>query len=149
MGELSGGRAVAFGGEGGLALDFAAPGGGMHALWLRARWELGSSTQMRLALGEGDTRELRPYGMIGFTDWTDRRYAHTKTFLLYGKEYEHSGWYRVPDLELAEGRHRLTLSAHPGACLDAVILLPQSPALDRATMNLFQNWTYAPWDNPL
>jgi len=29
-----------------------------------------------------------------------------------------------------------------------MLLLSQDPATDRAAMNLFQNWNYAPWQNP-
>jgi hypothetical protein len=28
------------------------------------------------------------------------------------------------------------------------VLLPQDPATDRVAMNLFQNWNFAPWQNP-
>lgn len=36
-----------------------------------------------------------------------------------------------------------------GAETDAVVVPPQIPATGRAAVNLFQNWNYAPWENPL
>ena len=149
MAELSGARGVTFESEGQLAFDFSAPAAGKHALWLRARWEAGSSTRMELALDDTSPRDLRASAMIGFTEWKDPKRAHAKMFAHYGEQYSHWNWYRVPDVELATGKHRLTLSAHAGARFDALALLPQNPVMDRAAMNLFQNWNYAPWDNPL
>ncbi|MBN1676662.1 MAG: hypothetical protein JXR37_36800 [Kiritimatiellae bacterium] len=35
-----------------------------------------------------------------------------------------------------------------GAQLDAVLLLPQTPAVDRAAMDMLVHWIYAPWLNP-
>jgi hypothetical protein len=87
--------------------------------------------------------------MIGFTDWTDARRAHTKMFAHYGEQYGHWAWYRVPDVQVTAGEHRLTLGAVAGAWLDALVLLPQNPVVDRAAMNVFQNWSFAPWDSPL
>ena len=43
---------------------------------------------------------------------------------------------------------RSTLSAGAGSEWDALLLLPQTAEMDRAAMNLFQNYTYAPWRNP-
>jgi hypothetical protein len=40
------------------------------------------------------------------------------------------------------------LAAATGAQFDALVVLPQNPVIDRAAMNLFQNWNYAPWQNP-
>jgi len=45
-------------------------------------------------------------------------------------------------------KHRLSLSAGKGTWLDALALLPQDNTMDRAAMNLFQNWNFAPWHNP-
>ena len=87
--------------------------------------------------------------MIGFTDWTNPRYAHTKMFAHFGEQYGHWAWYRIPDVTLEASTHRLTLGASAGACFDAVLLLPQNPVVDRAAMNLLQNWNYSPWHNPL
>jgi len=84
----------------------------------------------------------------GARHWTDPKRAHTKGYV-HQKGYADWTWYRIGDLELAAGEHRLTLSAGSGACFDALVLLPQDPVMDRAAMNLFQNWNYAPWDNPL
>jgi hypothetical protein len=148
LGELSGAGGMRFGGEGRLGFDFTAPGEGKYALWLRARWEPESSTGMRLALDGGRPRSLRATAMIGFTDWTNPGAAHTKMFAHFGEQYGHWSWYRIPDVQLTEGKHRLTLEAEAGAQFDALLLLPQNPAMDRAAMNLFQNWNYAPWDNP-
>jgi hypothetical protein len=104
---------------------------------------------MDLAIDDEEGRKIRAYGMIGFTDWTNPRYAHTKMFAHFGEQYGHWSWYRIPDIELQAGEHRLTLGAKAGAQFDALILLPQNPEMDRAAMNLFQNWNYAPWDNPI
>jgi len=104
---------------------------------------------MRLTLDKGKPRDLRAMAMIGFTDWTDPRRAHTKMFAHYGEQYAHWAWYRIPDVQLAKGSHRLTLAAGAGASFDALLLLPQTPTMDRAAMNLFLNWNYAPWQNPL
>jgi len=147
--ELSGACGMVFRGDGRLVFRFAAPGAGRYALWLRARWEPDASTGMTLALDGGEVRELQATAMIGFTDWTNPSYAHTKMFAHFGEQYAHWAWYRVPDIELAAGDHRLALGAGEGACFDAVLLLPQDPAVDRAAMNLLQNWNYAPWHNPL
>jgi hypothetical protein len=149
MAELSGARGMFFRGGGRLAFDLTAPSDGKYALWLRARWEPESSTAMTLALDDGKVRELRATAMIGFSDWTNPRYAHTKMFAHFGEQYGHWGWYRIPDVTLAAGTHRLTLGAGAGACFDAVMLLPQNPVVDRAAMNLLQNWNYAPWHSPL
>ena len=131
-----------------LSFDFETAQSGRHALWLRARWPEGSDTSMTLALDGAVPRRLRAQAMIGFTDWTDPRAAHTKMFAHYGEQYAHWSWYRVPDVELTAGKHTLILGAQSGARFDAVLLLPQTPTMDRAAMNLLQNWNYAPWDNP-
>ncbi|GAG49160.1 unnamed protein product, partial [marine sediment metagenome] len=92
-------------------------------------------------------RALRATAMIGFSDWTSTRGAHTKKFHHFGDQDTY--WYRIPEVALEPGEHSLTLGARKGASLDAVVLLPQNAAMDRAAMNLFQNWNYAPWQNPL
>jgi hypothetical protein len=146
--EASGGKLMAFSGSGTLGFDVAAPQAGKYALWLRARWVPESSTDMTLAVGEAKPRKLHATAMIGFTDWTDPHRAHTKMFAHFGEAFGHWSWYRVPDLELPQGKHRLTLGAEAGSSFDAVVLLPQNDVMDRAAMNLFQNWNFAPWDNP-
>ncbi len=138
-----------FKGDGALSFDLTAPKEGKYALWLRARWAKGSSTAMRLTLDKGKPRDLRAMAMIGFTDWTDPHKAHTKMFAHYGEQFAHWSWYRIPDVELTKGKHRLTLAAGAGAAFDALLLLPQTATMDRAAMNLFLNWNYAPWQNPL
>lgn len=148
LGELSGARGVDFQGDGTLAFDFTAPREGVWALWLRARWTPESSTRMILAIDGGGPRELYAEAMIGFSDWTNPQRAHTKMFAFFGQQYGQLAWYRIPDLAMAPGKHRLTLSAARGACLDAMVLLPQNDTMDRAAMNLFQNWNFAPWENP-
>ncbi len=147
--EASGGCVMAFTGSGELGFDLTAPREGKHALWLRARWEPGSKARMTLALDESKPRDLRVAAMIGFTDWKDPNRAHTKMFASFGEQYGHWAWYRIPDVQLAAGQHRLTLGAEAGAYFDALLLLPQNPVMDRAAMNLFQNWNFAPWHNPL
>jgi hypothetical protein len=49
---------------------------------------------------------------------------------------------------LTPGKHRLTLSAGKGTWLDTLAILPQDNIMERAAMNLFQNWNFAPWHNP-
>ena len=145
--EASGARALAFTGSGQVGFDFTAFGDGRYALWLRARWEEESGTRMGLTL-DGQEQELEATAMIGFKEWEDPTRAHGKTFAFFGDRCGYWGWYRVPDVEVAAGEHRLSLAAGPGAWFDTVLLLPQNPVMDRAAMNLFQNWNYAPWDNP-
>jgi hypothetical protein len=138
----SGGRFVAFGGAGKLTFQVRPTQGGRHALWLRARWEPDSSTLMELTVNAGRTRPLSAAAMIGFTDWDDPRRAHTKMFAHYGEAYAHWSWYRIGEIDLEAGAHRLTLAARAGARFDALILLPATPQHDRAAMNLLQNWNY-------
>ncbi len=138
-----------FRGDGRLVFNLRAADEGTYALWLRATWEPESSTAMTLALDDGKLRELRATAMIGFADWTNPSRAHTKMFAHFGEQYGHWAWYRIPDVTLTASTRRLTLGASAGACLDAVLLLPQNPAVDRASMNLLQNWNYSPWHNPL
>jgi hypothetical protein len=88
--------------------------------------------------------------MIGFTDdWSDPNTAYTKMFAFFGEDYRHWSWYRIPTVDLKAGDHRLTLGARAGAQLDALMLLPETDAMDRAAMNLFMNWNYAPWEDPM
>lgn len=155
LAELSDRHGMAFSGGGKLSFDFTASREGRHALWLLARWDRDGSTRMTLAVerkngadSDVKTRNLRRAVMIGFTDWTDPNRAHTKMFNAYGEQYGHWAWYRIPDIQLGAGEHRLTLGAESGVSFDALVLLPQTPAVDRAAMNLFQNWNYAPWNNP-
>ena len=138
----SGGRIVEFNRTGQLAFDALAMETGKHALWLRARWEPGSSTQLDLAIDGDPTRKMSAAAMIGFTDWNDPRRAHTKMFAHYGEAYGHWSWYRIGDIDLKNGPHSLALGARNGACFDALVLLPATPPYDRAAMNLFQNWNY-------
>ena len=147
--ELSGACGVEFRGGGHVAFDLSARRKAEYALWLRARWEPESSPGMRLTIDGGPARELRATAMIGFTDWNDPRRAHTKMFAHFGEQFAHWSWYRIGDLQLTAGRHRLTLGAERGAWFDALLVLPQDPAIDRAAMNLFQNWNFAPWDSEL
>ncbi len=147
--ELSGDGGVRFDGGGRLEFPIDVAREGRYALWLRARWDADADLSMRLgSSGEAD-REFRPTAMIGFTDWTDPGRAHTKMFAHFGEQYGHWSWYRLPDVQLSPGRQRLALGAGGGAHFDALLVLPQDPATDRAAMNLFQNWNYGPWENPL
>ncbi len=147
--ELSGAACAQFQGSGRLTFQLAPPKKDRYALWLRARWEPESSTQMTLTLDGAPPRPLQATGMIGFSDWTNPKQAHTKMFAHFGEQYAHWAWYRVPDLALSPQTQRLELSASRGACLDALLILPQNSQMDRAAMNLLQNWNYAPWRNPL
>jgi hypothetical protein len=138
----SGGRIVEFGDAETLTFEARAVQSGKHALWLRARWKPDSSTQLELAIDGGPPRKISAAAMIGFTDWDDHRRAHTKMFAHYGEAYGHWSWYRIGDIGLTAGPHRLTLGARNGALLDALVLLPATSQCDRAAMNLFQNWNY-------
>ena len=149
LAELSGAHGMRFSGDGQLAFDLAAPQAGSYALWLRAKWEPNSSTAMRLTLDAGKPRALRAAAMIGFSTWAKRSAAHAKMFAHFGEQYAHWAWYRVGDVELSAGKHRLALTANSGAWFDTLVLLPQSATMDRAAMNLFQNWNFAPWKNPM
>ena len=98
---------------------------------------------------EAEKRSSRATAMIGFTDWHNPGSASTKMFAQFGEQYGHWSRYRIPDLRLAGGAHEITLHAGAGASIDALVLLSQPATMDRAAMDLFQNWNYAPWDNPL
>lgn len=87
--------------------------------------------------------------MTGFIDWSDPDRAFTKMFAFFGEQFGHWSWYRISNIALQPGDHRVALSAAAGASFDALVLLPQDPVMDRAAMNLFQNWNFAPWQNPM
>jgi hypothetical protein len=148
LSEASGARVMTFSGSGKLGFNIHARNSGVYALWLRARWEPQSSTRMTLKVDDSRSRNLRAAAMIGFTDWNNPEQAHTKMFAHYGEQYSHWSWYRIPNVHLTESEHHLILGAEAGACFDAIVLLPQTPTMDRAAMNLFQNWNYAPWHQP-
>ncbi len=147
--ELSGARGVRFEGDGELSFDFTAASHDSYVIWLHGRWDLGSRSTLSIQVDGGDRRDVRAGTMIGFGDWSSPGRAYTKGFVHYPNQAEQWTWYRIVGTELSAGRHRLTLAAGEGACLDAVAVLPQNPAVDRAATNLFANWNYAPWDNPL
>ncbi|MEA3401460.1 MAG: LamG domain-containing protein [Armatimonadota bacterium] len=146
--ELSGARGVRFDGDGELIFDFTAPAADSYVIWLRGRWDRGSRSAVTVQVDGGDAREVRTSHMIGFGDWTDPRHAYTKGFVHYPDEDEQWAWYRIAGPELGAGGHRLSLAADAGTWFDAVAVLPQTPAVDRAATNLFANWNFAPWDNP-
>jgi hypothetical protein len=146
---LSGAGGVRWRGAGKLTFPINVPRPGRYALWFRVRWNTGADLTMRLGTGGEARRTFRPKAMIGFTDWNDPRHAHTKMFAHFGEQYGHWSWYRLPGVQLPAGPQRLTLGAGDGGSLDALLVLPQNADMDRAAMNLFQNWNYAPWDNPL
>jgi len=149
LAEASGAQVMTFTGNGALRFAFSTPEDRNCALWLRARWDKAiRRAGLTLTLDDGKPRVLRATAMIGFTDWTSTRGAHTKMFYGFGEQYGHWSWYRIPAVALTAGEHRLTLGAEEGASFDALVLLPQNAAMDRAAMNLFQNWNYAPWQNP-
>ena len=143
MVDASGRRVVRFAGTGELAFEFQTSEAGTRALWLRGRWEPGSPAAFTLMLDDKNRREVRAHRMIGFSDWTDSRRAYTKGFLHFPKQHEHWAWYRAPGVDVAAGKHLLVLQAGQGTCIDALVLLVQTPRMDRAGMNLFQNWNYS------
>lgn len=147
--DVSGSKVVSFGETGNLTFDFTAPTSGTHALWLRARWKFGRASVFKIAIDDGKVRQVKTHRMIGFRDWTGPRRAYTKGYVHYPQKAEHWAWYRIDSVELTEGKHRLVLTAGSGTHVDALLLLPQTPAVDRAAMNLFHNWNYAPQQNPL
>jgi hypothetical protein len=147
--EASGAKVVTFTGDGKLAFAFSATREGTHALWLRARWAGRRDARLTLTLDGGEARELRVSALTGFRDWTDPKLAHTKMFAFFGEQFSHWSWYRIADVQLGAGEHRLTLGAAAGAEVDALLLVPQDAAMDRVAMDLFQNWNFAPWQNPL
>ncbi len=104
---------------------------------------------MTLSLDEAEPRRARLSRLIGAGDWTDPGTAYAKMYLTFGEQYGHWHWYRLSDVELAGEEEQITLGFRNGQSVDAVLLLPQTPDMDRAAMNLFQNWNYAPWDNPM
>jgi len=146
LAEISGARGVEFSGRGQVGMDFQVPRGGAYALWLRARWAPEAEAGLSLAVDGARPRSLRVTRMIGFEDWDAPSRAHTKRF--YSEQYDHWAWYRIPEVSLGPGKHRLVLSTGQGAWMDAMVLLAQDKAIDRAAMNLFQNWNFAPWHNP-
>jgi hypothetical protein len=144
----SGGAVAAFSGAGTLEFRCAAPKNGNYAMWLRARWQPGGGASMKLGVDGAAPRALHVRALIGLSDWTDPSAAQTKMYAYYGEQYAHWAWYRIPDVELSAGAHQLSLGAGAGAEFDALLILPQTDVMDRAAMNLFQNWNYAPWENP-
>ncbi|HRU05692.1 MAG TPA: hypothetical protein P5137_07940 [Candidatus Brocadiia bacterium] len=149
LADASGARIVNFKAKGQAAYDLKPGQPGKHALWVRARWDKGARAAFTLQVDGAKPREVRANAMIGFSDWDKPAQASTKMFAHFGEQYAHWSWYRVPDVEIKPGAAKLTLSAEAGAAFDALMLLPQTPEMDRAAMNLFQNWNYAPWDNSL
>jgi hypothetical protein len=51
-------------------------------------------------------------------------------------------------MHLTARRQTLMLEAKAGAHFDTLMLLPQTNEMDRAAMNLLQNWDFATWLNP-
>jgi hypothetical protein len=145
--EASGAKEMRFDGNGKLSFDFITNHEKKYALWLHARWDEDSNTAMILTL-DGKPRDLSPRASYGGGPWTDPKYAHTKKPIRYNEQYVLWKWYRIPEVQLSAGKHQLDLSAEGGAHFDALMLLPQTQVMDRAAMNLFQNWNYAPWRNP-
>ncbi len=121
---------------------------GTHALWLRMKLSEGGATRFSLRV-DGEEREVRALGMIGFSDWTSPTNAATKIFAHYGEMYGHWLWWRLPEIELPAGAHRVEIVAGAGQSFDAVALLPQTQEVDRAAMNLLHTWSFAPWLLPM
>ncbi len=148
--QLSAARAVRFDGPGELAYELGAPRAGTYALWFRGRWDDGASSRLALRIDDGDSRSLSARNVGGFADWTSPSRADAKVFVHYGEFFSFWQWFRVGDIKLSPGRHRLVISQEgPGGELDALVLLPQTPDMDRAANNLFQNWLYKPWESRL
>ncbi|MFO7903442.1 MAG: hypothetical protein R6U98_12330 [Pirellulaceae bacterium] len=148
LAEASGGGIVRFTGDGELAFSADSSREGTYAIWLRARWTKDAATRMRLTVDGDGPRTLSAAAMIGFTDWTNTQKANTKMFAHFGEQYGHWSWYRIPEVKLTKGECQLELTAGSGAEIDAVLVLPQNATVDRAAMNLFMNWNFAPWRNP-
>ncbi|MGD9495409.1 MAG: LamG domain-containing protein [Armatimonadota bacterium] len=146
--ENSGGAHVELAGDATLSFLARATSGGPHALWVRMRIGQGASTRLGLSVG-GEQRELRATSMIGFSDWESPTQANTKLFAHYGEQRDHWAWYRIPDLELSAGEQTIALSAGAGVSFDAALVLPQTPEVDRAAMNLLMTWNFAPWLLPM
>ncbi|HUS81403.1 MAG TPA: hypothetical protein VM283_09070, partial [Armatimonadota bacterium] len=145
---MSGAAVMTFTGDGELGFDADVLASGQYAVWLRLRRDDGASSGLALRVDD-QSRDVRLAQMIGFTDWDDPSHASGKMFAHYGEAYGHWNWYRIPAVELEQGRRRIGLGAHAGMQCDAIVVLPQTDAVDRASMNLLHNWTYAPWDRPL
>jgi len=145
---VSGSHAVQFKEEGELSFDFDTPASGKYALWLRVRWKKDSRAEFSLKVADGSTRRIRAQRMFGGGNWNDPGRASTKGFLHYPKHFEDWAWYRIPEIQLTKGGQNLKLTGFAGAHFDALLLLPQKQVVDRAAMNLFQNWNYAPHKIP-
>jgi hypothetical protein len=146
--EASGAKVMRFEGHGALSFDCTTGREAKYALWMLARCDADSSVALNLTI-DGRMRALSLRVTDGGHDWSDTVHAHTKRFRHYDEQHIHWKWYRIPDVQLSSGEHRLVLSAKGGAHLDALMLLPQTDVMDRAAMNLFQNYNYAPWRNPM
>jgi len=121
---------------------------GTHALWLRMKLSEGGATRFTLRV-DGEERDVRALGMIGFSDWTSPTNAATKIFAHYGEMHGHWLWWRLPEIELPAGEHRVEIVAGAGQSFDTVALLPQTQEVDRAAMNLLHTWNFAPWLLPM
>lgn len=144
--DLSGGGYVKVLDDGTLAFMAQAPVAGRYALWLHARWESEAEPRLRITAGDQPARELTPsYRPCG---WQSADQANTKMYKHYDLYTRHWGWYRIGDILLETGEQRLRLDLEKGADLDVAVIVPQTDAVDRAMMNLTQNWNYAPWDCP-
>lgn len=146
--EASGGRIVRFTGAGELSFSADSKREATHAMWLRARWPEGAGGKLRLSVEGDQPRSLSAAAMIGFTDWTSAQKANTKMFAHFGEQYGHWSWYRIPEVRLTKKECQLKVAATSGAEIDALVVLPQNATVDRAAMNLFMNWNFAPWRNP-
>ena len=135
-----------FAGDGALRFAFSAPQAGTYALWLRAEWANRWRAGLSLILDDAEPRPLRTAGLRGFRGWTDANVAYSKPLHNFGARG--AFWYRISDIQLTPGEHVLTLRAPAKTDFDALVLLPQTPEMDRAGTDLFHNWNYAPQLNP-
>jgi len=148
--QLSSAQAARFEGPGELAYDVVAPRDGTYALWFRGRWDDGASSRLSVRLDDGATRSLSANNVGGFDRWDNPRAADGKVFIHYGEFFSFWQWFRVGEMSLSAGQHRLVISQEgPGGELDCLALLPQTAELDRAANNLFQNWLFKPWEPPM
>ncbi len=134
--------------EGAMAFTARVPHSGAHALWLRMKLSEGESPWLTLRM-DGEERRVRAVSMIGFSDWEPANRASTKVFAHYGEYRGHWNWWRIPRIDLTAGEHTLEIIGEDGQSYDALALLPQTEAVERAAMNLLQTWNFAPWQLPM
>ncbi len=149
--DLSGGHKVVFNGRGAANFHLKTISAGTYAAWLRIRWQPLQVNAFSLVLDDEPERMLRT--CLKPSEWKESEMAYSKMTKNEKDESKvstpHWGWYRVTGLHLDEGiDHLLSFRADKGTELDALIVVTQKQEVDRAMMNLTQNWNYAPWESP-